>query len=119
MRYAALLALSVPLIAAAPPVRSPDNAVEIEKKRFEDLRHNQFPLWPEKLKPETPRVTLPRKPARVEISPAPSPCAVPLTNALRPSTRIPPMPRFRPDPGRSVMPEVRVPAPSCDDVGRK
>src|SRR5262245_22416435 len=48
------------------------------------------------------------------------PCAVPLTNMLRPSVRIPPMPRIQPPPaGNLHMKHVQVPAPSCGDVDQR
>ena len=125
MRYVLTIALCMPLAALSPSGQ--DNAVATQKQRFEQLRRDRFPLWPQNLvpgktPPASPGLKLPQaKPPMVRAFPAPvqkDVCSVPLKRALRPG-QMPPMPQIRPDDRHRVMPEVQVPAPSCDDVGRK
>jgi len=46
------------------------------------------------------------------------PCAIPLTNVLKPSSRPEPMIRPTPPPEQFPIRQVPLPAPSCDDVKR-
>ena len=114
------MALAVCFSALSPLMALQGNAVETEKRKFEDLRRQQFPLWPRKQKIQNPRVILPpSKLPVVDLKEPARPCSVPLLNALRPGTSLPPMPRYRTESGRSVMPNVQLPAPPCDDGGKR
>ena len=117
MRYALVFACAMPLLALAPVS---GNAVQIEKKRFDELRNRRFPLWPDKAMVPKQKVTIPAlKPGAVQVATPARPCAVPLTNMLRRSDPIPPMPRYRPRGEQFRSREAQVPAPSCEDAGRR
>lgn len=90
--------------AQAPPPQDPDPAKEKPPAAAE-------PGKPGDDKPEVKRQD--RVPA-----PAPRrPCAIPLTNLLRPSPAGSPIRRIPiPDRKQAPMKEVPLPAPSCDDV---
>ena len=63
----------------------------------------------------SPQIAAPSPPEEGGVRP----CAVPLVNVLRRSQRIPRMPRYRPPLEEFRMPEVTLPAPSCEDVSRR
>jgi len=63
----------------------------------------------------SPQIAAPSPPEEGGVRP----CAVPLVNVLRRSQRIPRMPRYRPPLEEFRMPEVTLPAPSCEDLSRR